>query len=110
MALYIIIRHAQNPDQRWENRWLDARRIDYIHTKATLADLCEIERLANRYVYIHRCGYKNDPREIVGKAKIKSVDLTENKVTFCDHQNLADEPPIRANQNQIYYFHPKKTE
>lgn len=110
MPLYIIVHHYLDPNQPWENDWLDKNDqnpllLDYIFTKPILAQACESERIAGNRVFIHCCKYKSSPRIVCASALISAVDLSENQVLFSNHQTLNLTPPISANQGQIHYYY-----
>lgn len=106
--LYILVHHKSDPNQPWQNDWLDRNvqdpaLLEYIFTKPLLAQACEAERSAGNRVFIHRCRYKTADRVICASAIVYSVDPALNRVTFSEHLPLQQVPPIRAAQGQISY-------
>jgi hypothetical protein len=109
MDLYILVHHRLDPNQPWQNDWLDknvpnSSLLDYILTTQTLAQACNVERIKGNRVFIHRCKYKSSPRVICTSALVSAVCLSQNKVSFSNHQTLNLVPPIKANRcNEIFY-------
>ena len=57
MALYLVVRHPQNPRQTFENRWQDNELLTSIQTTLEIGNRCREAMAQNQWVYIHRCGY-----------------------------------------------------
>jgi len=57
MALYLVVRHRQNPAQRFHNIWKDNDLLESIQTTLEIGKLCMDAKAQKQLVYIHRCRY-----------------------------------------------------
>jgi hypothetical protein len=107
-ALYLVVRHRQNPQQPFQNIWLDDERLASIQTTLEISELCKKEKDLNQQVYIHRCGYENHSPIICCSAHV--ADVAEiggwNIVEFEDQTLLNSMPTVQPIRHQNYYFAP----
>jgi hypothetical protein len=65
MALYVVLRHPDNPEQAWSNAWQpDKPLVDAIMTNNDVAPLCNAAQRAGEYVYVHRCAWGVRPQRL----------------------------------------------
>ena len=57
MALYLVVRHPQNPAQTFHNIWQDDDLLISIQTTLKIGKRCMDAKAQNQLVYIHRCRY-----------------------------------------------------
>src|SRR6266849_884722 len=107
MALYIVVRHPENPDRSYSNVWTpDNRLLLSITTPKDVAMFLTAEREINARVFVHRCAWGGVPARIwcsVLVGKIESLDRRDHFVTFVDPQPMDCEPPFTARQGQNSY-------
>jgi hypothetical protein len=104
MALYLVVRHRQNPNQPFHNIWLDDELLKSIQTTPEIGEFCSKAKVQNHLVYIHRCGYEDyspviccsahvgDVAEIGGWIIVEFRDQTRLNIT-------PPEPPLVRGQN-----------
>jgi hypothetical protein len=105
MALFLVVRHQGNKDQRWANKWLDDDRLQTITTTPQIGDLCEAARIAGERVFVHRCGWKPDTPLICCSVKVAKVTKLDGRasIEFTEPTVLGCEPPIRPAYGQSFY-------
>jgi len=93
MALYLVVRHPQNPHQTFANRWENDELLTSIQTTIEIANLCTEARAQNQWVYIHRCGYNGVEPKICCAVHVADVEEAGGWiiVTFRDQTGLT--PP-----------------
>ncbi len=107
--LYIILRHRDDREQKWDNRWseADSRIIVMIQTTKDLAARCEQERVNGNRVAIYRCAYKGAPPTISCVASIEKTFIAGDSmsyVTFCNQNPLSNvTPPRVAEWHQVHF-------
>ncbi len=107
MALYVVLRHPDHPEQTWNNGWQpDKRLVDAIMTNRDVAPLCIASQRAEEYVYVHRCKWGGANAEITSRAKVKSVTKIGGDffVSFSTPEPVATTPRVQPSQGQDYYF------
>ncbi len=106
MALYVVLRHPNNPEQVWSNGWLpDDRLVDAIMTNSIIAPLCEKARRNGEYVYVHRCAWGGAQAEITCRAKVSAVTKVgrDYLISFHEPESEAATPPVQPRQGDDYY-------
>jgi len=106
MALYLVVRHPQNPHQTFENRWENDELLTSIQTTIEIANLCTEARAQNQWVYIHRCGYNGVEPKIKPKicCAVHVADVEEAGgwiiVNFTDQTRLVNSTPSEPPPNE----------
>jgi hypothetical protein len=95
MALYLVVRHPQNPNQTFENRWENDELLTSIQTTLEIANLCIQARVQNQWVYIHRCGYNGNDPMICCSVHVANVEEIGGWiiVNFIDQTRLVNSTP-----------------
>jgi hypothetical protein len=107
-ALYLVVRHQQNPQQPFHNVWLDDELLASIQTTLEISELCNKEKKANHLVYIHRCGYEDCPPMICCSVNVMNVAEIGGwiVVEFSEQARLEIVPTVQPIRHQNYYFAP----
>ena len=107
MALYIVVRHPENPDPTYANSWTpDNRLLLSITAPKDVAMSLARQREMNARVFIHRCAWAASPARICESVlvwKIEALDRRDHLVTFADPEPMDCEPPFPAHQGQNSY-------
>jgi hypothetical protein len=106
MALYVVLRHPNHPEQTWSNGWRsDGRLVDGITTNRTVQALCVQAQSAGDYIYVYRCALGGSGAEITCRAKIKAVTMLgrDYLVSFHEPEPLAATPRVQPLQGDDYY-------
>jgi hypothetical protein len=95
MALYLVVRHPQNPHQTFENRWQNDELLTSIQTTLEVANRCIEARTQNQWVYIHRCGYNGVEPMICCSVRVADVEEIGGWiiVNFIDQTRLVNSTP-----------------
>src|SRR5579859_1888803 len=107
MALYVVLRHPDNPEQVWSNAWQpDKRLVDAIMTNNDVAPLCNAAQRAGEYVYVHRCAWGTATAEITSRARVQSVTKVGRDfyIQFSSPEPVAASPRVQPFQGQDSYF------
>lgn len=105
-VLHIIVRHKNNPNPKYPNKWLDEWRIKSIVTYAEIADLCRPLAGADTPVRIHRTAYRHSPPVVCCEARVSAVQPsgTLYTVEFDDCRPLELPTPIRPDGYKSFYY------
>lgn len=97
MALYVVVRHPGNPDQRWNNEWLDYSRLVTLETTPEIGRRCELARRRGERIFIHRSGWREHERRVCCSVRVKEVEPGERDSwrVHLDDERLLDETPPR---------------
>jgi hypothetical protein len=110
VALYIVVRHPENPDRSYSNVWtLDNRLLLSITAPKDVAMSLTAEREMNARVFVHRCAWGDAPARVwcsVLVGKLDPLDRLEYLVTFVDPRPMDREPPFPAHHGQNSYTAP----
>ena len=115
MALYLVVRHRQNPHQKFENRWQDDELLTSIQTTLEIGNLCIAAMARNQWVYIHRCGFNGYEPMICCAVHVANVEEVGGWiiVTFRDQTGLTPpnstprEPPPPDERDNSYDDRPR---
>lgn len=114
MALYIVVRHPENPDPTYSNVWTsDNRPLLSITTPNEVAMSLTAEKMMSTRVFVHRCAWGGVPARIccsVLVGQIEPLDRRDHLVMFVDPQPLDCDPPFPAHQGQNFYNAPAPCE
>ena len=104
--LFIVVRHKDHIEQKFENVWIDDRRLKSITTTKSVLNTCEdyLRSGADDWIYVYRTAMKGKPRRIVSRCKIDKIDFEEDKVFFKGQEILDAEPPFKANAKTYIKF------
>ena len=112
MALYLVLRHKNAPDQAWKNDWHDDMRISQIETNQKVADACKTALKANEKVFIYRTVYADNFNGIVCCGFVESLAQMDNgnyKVIFKDVKECMAKSPRQVGQGmQLFLADPVK--
>ena len=106
MPLYVVLHHPNDPNQTWNNEWLDERRIASFTSTAHIGELCEQAKQRGTPVRVHRCAYSNTPATISCSAIVKEVHPLPGNGAFVrfTHAPATDQiPPIKPHPGQNFY-------
>lgn len=95
-ALYIVVRHRDQPDQPWGNAWDDERRLIAITTTTDLGAKLEAARARRTPIFVHRCGWGGADPTICCEVQVTKLDRIGGKqvlVTFDCIRTLSARPP-----------------
>ena len=110
MALYIVVRHPENPDPTYSNSWTsDNRLLLSITAPKDVAVSLAGEREMNARVFVHRCAWGGVPARIWASVFVGTIaqrDKRDHLVTFVEPQPMDREPPFPASQGQNSYTAP----
>ena len=94
--LYLILHHKDQPDQPYENTWVDAWRVSDITTDPPIGRLCE----ENRFAYIYRCRWGDWSPCVACSVEVDSVTqeiddrgIVFSRVRFKNVVKMNDIPP-----------------
>ena len=110
MNLYIVVRHRQDPKQKWANSWLDDERLESITTSPEIGWMCNIAKEKGERVFVHRCGWGKVQPVVCCSAIVLQSDKTNDQttwfVTFGEQQVLDTPTPIKPSPGQSFYMQP----
>jgi hypothetical protein len=101
---HIVVRHRQNPIQRFKNDWRDDEWLDAITTTAEIVRLCRETQERHEPVYVHRCGWADIPPTICCSVAVAEVDSKKKRVTFSQQQLLNTPPRYKPGRGESFYF------
>jgi hypothetical protein len=111
-ALYLVVRHRKNPQQPFQNIWLDDELLTSIQTTLEISELCRKEKEANYRVFIHRCSYEDCHEDCppIICCSVNVMDVAEIGgwiiVEFGDQTLVNSVPTVQPIRHQNYYFAP----
>lgn len=80
MALVLVVRHRDDPNQTYNNQWAPAEeRLESIRTNQTIANQCDASMNdGNQWIYFHRMAYgaANAVPQIFGRAKVAKIPVS----------------------------------
>ena len=113
MALYLVVRHRQNPHQKFENRWQDDELLTSIQTTLEIGNLCITAKAQNQWVYIHRCGYNGYEPMICCSVHVADVEEIGGWiiVEFRDQTRLRNSSPPKPppDEGDNFYENPPRS-
>lgn len=109
MSLYLVVHHKQDMDQPWVNGWLDDYQLEAIQTTAKIGRLCEAARSSGEWVFVHRCGWGQEPPSICCAVRVVVVTPLPGGgrlVQFAQPRLLGISPPCQPSRGQNFYEAP----
>jgi hypothetical protein len=106
MSLYVVVHHQRDENQPWINAWLNDQLIEAIQTTKQIGGLCHQAMEHGERVFVHRCGWQENPPVICCSAEVEEVAKIDNStslVRFVGAAPLNDSPPRTVVRGQNYY-------
>lgn len=106
MSLYVVLHHQQDENQPWVNAWLNDQLIEAIQTTMEIGRLCRQAKERGEQVFVHRCGWLENPPMICCSASIEDVAEIDNSTTlvrFAGSTSLDEIPPRTPIRGQNFY-------
>jgi hypothetical protein len=108
VALYLVVHHRKDEHQPYTNQWIedDDRLLKLIAMTPEVAECCEKARRANTRVFVHRCGWTDEPPTICCSVlvhKVWRVSGGSPWVEFAEAAPIEADPPFSPRQGQNFY-------
>jgi len=106
MPLYVVVHHQADEKQPWVNAWLNDELIEAIQTTKEIGKQCRQAKEQGELVFVHRCGWLDNPPVICCSAEIEDVaeiDKATTLVKFLNPTPLNHSSPRTPVRGQNFY-------
>ncbi len=105
--MHIVVHHRRDPQQPYDNAWLDDNILYAVTTPNAVANLLRVEQRSRCRVYVHRCALGLEINHVICCSlevdQIRRINKRESYVTFTNATLLDDPPSITPMPGQNYY-------
>ncbi len=96
--LYVVVHHRRDSSQPFQNSWLDDNCLDAITTTKEIGDLCAMEKLQGKRIFVHRCGWANALPTICCSVLVAEIDSIGKRASLVGFSNpiVMNLPPNKS--------------